>query len=824
MFNRLLAPAAIALLLATAGHPALADEVIRVADVPRDQYQQMHEMGDFWSVDSKTGEVVMYVSERQRAAIEALGYEVRLDEARMRSLEYARSIDAEAWERSGVGGIPGFACYRTVDETKTDLSAMAAQRPELARWESIGETWREANGETGGDELYALVLGNQNSPHEQPPFVLMAAQHARELTTAETATRFAEWLFDNYDTDPTARWLLDHREIHIIAQQNPDGRREVEEGQNMWRKNSNLNACPSGTTGVDLNRNSDYNFGKPESSGIACDQDYRGSEPHSEPETQAIQNHMHQVFEQHRPGSPDDLPTDPAPADAQGLFISLHSFSEFILFPWEGSGSGAENRAPNHDQLAWLGRRFGFFTGYEVGREVIWYQAGGTTTDYAYGEFGVAAYTYEIGTAFQESCDTFENELWPDLLESLIYAAKATARPYQAPSGPDVVDPLGVVNTQDDTLHLSGVLDDTRFDRGGASEGPSDDPVEDVVELRVSLDEPPEQAGSWFTIDPESEAPVTGFDAEIALEETITLPRLVFFQAVDSAGHVGVPEAAWLSEQIAAVSPGSLETTLTGGQSTVETVTISNIGSESLDWSAQADLPAAARDGHDPGLDETLNLSDFSLPGGGSASETVSAGIDSRGQAVGFSFEGTVANLGGSAWASDMAMTITAPDGESFTVGGYESSNPDWDFQGSGSGSAGTYSSTHIGSDIFGAEGALDEGDWAFNFQDTWEGGMDWSDVTVTLHKQEPPTCVDPAGVAWLSLDQSSGTLAPGEDEEIAVTFDAAGLDAGEYEALLCVTTSDPSAELIELGVSLQVISGDPQIFRDRFETDSAAD
>lgn len=824
MLNRLLAPAAIALLLATASHPALADEVIRVADVPRDQYQQMHEMGDFWSVDSKTGEVVMYVSERQRDAIEALGYEVRLDEARMRSLEYARSIDAEAWERSGVGGIPGFACYRTVDETKTDLAAMAAQRPELARWESIGETWREANGETGGDELYALVLGNQNSPHEQPPFVLMAAQHARELTTAETATRFAEWLFDNYDTDPTARWLLDHREIHIVAQQNPDGRREVEDGAGMWRKNSNLNACPSsGWTGIDLNRNNQYFFNGPSTSSNPCEQVYPGSAGASEPETQAMQGYMDQVFERHRPGSPGDLPTEPVPADADGLFISLHSYGNLVMFPWEGKGSGVANHSPDHEQLAWLGRRFGFFTGYQVGRAIL-YAAGGTTTDYAYGEFGVAAYTYEIGTDFQESCGTFENELWPDLRESLIYAAKATARPYQAPSGPDVIDPLGVVNSQDDTLRVSGVLDDTRFDRGGASEGPSDDPVENVVELRVSLDAPPEQAGSWYTIDPESEAPVTGFDAEITLEETISLPRLVFFQAVDSAGHVGVPEAAWLTEQIAAVSPGSLGTTLSGGQSAVETVTISNIGSESLDWSAQTDLPAAARDGHDPGLDETLNLSDFSLPGGGSASETVSAGIDSRGQAVGFSFEGTVANLGSGAWASDMAMMITAPDGASFTVGGYQSSNPDWDFQGSGSDSAGTYSSTHIGGDIFGAEGALDEGDWVFSFQDTWTGGMDWSDVTVTLHKQEPPTCVDPAGVAWLSLDQSSGTLAPGEDAQIAVTFDAAGLDAGQYEALLCVTTSDPSAELIELGVSLQVISGDPQIYRDRFEANSAAD
>lgn len=808
--------AASALLLAGASVSAQNGEVIRVHDVERESYQRLVELGDFWGVDRAGGYVSMYVDARQRAAIEALGFRTSLDARRMASLNYARSVDARAWRNAGLAGIPGYACYRTVDETKADLSTMAASRPDLARWESIGQTWLEANGEPGGDELHVLVLGNQNSPHDQAPFVLMAAQHARELTTAETATRFADWLFDHYDTDPTARWLLDHREIHIIAQQNPDGRREVENGESMWRKNSNLNACPSGPTGVDLNRNSDYFWGT-FSSASACNETYRGSAAHSEPETQAVQNYLQQVFDDQWPvGS-----SEPVPADAEGLFISLHSYGQMVMFAWEGAGSGAANHAPNHDQMAWLGRRFGFHTGYEVGRDIL-YSAGGTTPDYAYGEFGVPAYTWELGTDFHQSCSAFESAMWDDLLEALIYAAKATARPYQAPSGPDVRAAQAVWNAQTGSLTVSGIADDTRFDRNGVTESPANDPIHDIQEIRASFDLPPNLAAQSFTILPLEAASVSAFEASIDPQETLSLPRLLFFQATDSQGNTGVPEAVWVREQRAAVTPASMAVVLPAGQNVQQTLTIAHIGSSgSLNWSVQADLPAAAGDGHDPSLDETLNIADFALPGGGSASETVPAGIDTRGQVIGFTFEGSVSNLGSSAWASDMAMTITAPDSSNYTVGGYNTGNPDWDFQGSGSGSPGSYSSSHIGTDVFGQAGVGDEGDWQFVFDDTWTGGMNWSNVSVTLHKQEPPTCVDPAGVAWLGIDQTSGSLAPGEDADIVVTIDASSLDQGQYDALLCVTTDDPSAGLVEVGVTLEVVNGEPQIFLDRFEDNS---
>ena len=63
----------------------------------------------------------------------------------------------------------------------------------------------------------------------------------------------------------------------------------------MIRKNRNIHPhCTVTTGGVDLNRNYDYKFGLDEegSSQNPCQEDYRGTAPFSEPETEAIKNYV----------------------------------------------------------------------------------------------------------------------------------------------------------------------------------------------------------------------------------------------------------------------------------------------------------------------------------------------------------------------------------------------------------------------------------------------------------------------------------------------------------------------------------------------------
>ncbi|MFY0579708.1 hypothetical protein ACN28S_40550 [Cystobacter fuscus] len=59
------------------------------------------------------------------------------------------------------------------------------------------------------------------------------------------------------------------------------------------------------------------------------------------------------------------------------------------------------------------------------------YSASGSTDAFAYGQLGVAAFTFEMGGAFFESCTTFENTIVPKNMPALYYAFKAARRPYR---------------------------------------------------------------------------------------------------------------------------------------------------------------------------------------------------------------------------------------------------------------------------------------------------------------------------------------------------------------------------------------------------------
>lgn len=80
-----------------------------------------------------------------------------------------------------------------------------------------------------------------------------------------------------------------------------------------------------------------------------------------------------------------------------------------------------------------------------------------------------------------------------------------------------------------------------------------------------------------------------------------------------------------------------------------------------------------------------------------------------------------------------------------------------------------------------------------------------------------PAGCIAPGDIPWVSLAPTSGTTPAGESGEIEVTFDAAGLAHGEYEANLCIESNDPVRPLIVVPVKLTVVPADV-VFFDRFE------
>ncbi|VUD62748.1 Carboxypeptidase T [Thalassocella blandensis] len=362
-------------------------------------------------------------------------------------------------------GIPGYQCYETLEETFAAAQGFTNSYPNLAEWIDVGDSWQKTAG-LGGHDMNVLILTNKNTSGEKPILFINSAIHAREYTTAPLTLAFAEHLLQGYGTDADATWILDHHEVHMMLHTNPDGRKRAEAGS-LWRKNTNQNYCGpnSSSRGADLNRNFTFDWNVANgSSGNECAETYRGPTAGSEPETQAVEAYVRSIYADRRgPGK-----NDAAPLDTSGIHLDIHSYSELVLWPW----GDTSRPAPNATELQTLGRKFAWFNGYYPEQSVGLYPTDGTSDGVSYGELGVAAYTFELGTSFFQSCSAYENTVKPDNLPALIYAAKVVRTPYITPAGPDVYQ-LALstdVVIPGESVTLTATATDTRFSSRNGNE------------------------------------------------------------------------------------------------------------------------------------------------------------------------------------------------------------------------------------------------------------------------------------------------------------------------------------------------------------------
>jgi carboxypeptidase T len=481
-----------------------------------------------------------------RKALEQAGFRVETDaEATARVMQMQRAM-------SGDRSIAGYACYRTVEETRDDIDALAAAYPGLLAVNVIGQSWQSP-----GYALQVAVATNTSIPGPKPKLFMLSSIHAREYTPAELATRFIEDLVLGHGNDAEATWLLDHHEIHAVLQGNPDGRKRAETGL-LWRKNHNTLHCGGGNSaGVDLNRNYPFAWGQYNgSSGDACSQTFRGPASASEPETQAIINYVREQFADMR----GDGLNDPAPDHTQGMFLDIHSYSELVLWPW----GFTQALAPNGAALAKLGRRLAWFNNYTAEQAIGLYATDGTTDDFAYGDLGLPAFTFELGTAFFQDCASFENRIYPDNTAALRYAARTLDAPYRLAFGPDAFDlavaPDLVLPGQPVTVRAT--LDDSRQQtRVTGASGPVP-PVQNVQAATAWLGIPPWQSGATAVA---MQADDGSFDspreiASTAIDTSGLAPgtHLLFVQGRDADGNDGAPNAAFV-EVIAAENAVQLQ-------------------------------------------------------------------------------------------------------------------------------------------------------------------------------------------------------------------------------------------------------------------------
>ena len=432
------------------------------------------------------------------------------------------------------------------------------------------------------------------------------------------------------------------------------------------------------------------------------------------------------------------------------------------------------------------------------------------------------------------------------------------------PSDPAAESVLTISDT------ASGAVGDYTLEITGESNGPEFDPVTKTINLGLTLDE---SLGAPNLLSPGNDSTDTALRPDFewagipgAADYTLQVATdadfndLVIDSVVESAefvpdvdlatgtdyywriqGNNACGNGEWSAVfefqtrfmPVAQVMPASFDLTLDTGEVLTETLSIANVGTGSLVWALDTDAIEAAAPGlfnHDPTLDESFALPDFVAEGGDNppvVEFTIEPGVDTSGDVVGVSFEGMAAGITGElSWASDTCMMVEAPDGTVFAAGGFSSEGPiaacnnsvSWDFQGGASDEDGTYSSVH--DDVLNPPQA-DDGEWSVRFVNYWvdigAADISWSDVTLTLHKQPLPVCLEnTADVPWLTVSPMNGSIAEGDNVEVIVEVDGSQTGGGTVEGFICITTNDVDQPLLILPVNAQVTG--PIIFEDHFE------
>jgi carboxypeptidase T len=529
---------------------------------------------DIWEVHPTTeigtgpGYVVAAVSLGQQSWLQSLGYRIELDLEKTSLIQApAAALDPRYYYFDDfVYNSNGLYMVDFLQETTTAY-------PEITELLDIGNAWGADHGLHPRD-IWIMRITNEDPQYDditdKPTFFLFANIHAREDTTPEMAIRYIKYLTEGYldqggyGIDPDVTWLVNHHVAYVMVSMNPDGHELNEIDTSLgywgWRKNvDNDDGCSdSSTWGVDLNRNSSFYWALGEgSSGSPCSDTYRGPSAASEPETIAFQEFATGIFTDWN-GDNANNQIVPSPDNASGIFITLHSYADDVLWPF-GFSPGA---APNNAQLRTIGRKLADITGTLVPTGYVGYATDGTSDDWVYGHFGIAAFTYEIGPDYgicggfhpsydcQDGTGSASRNFWAEMSPSFIYANKIAATPYITAYGPDAinlaVNPISVPGGQ--PVDLSASLIDQRY---------LSDLLEPIMAAEYFLDAPGAD-GTGISMSPvDGTWGETSEDAHATLKTTgLSVGRhYVLVHGKNEAGVWGPFTAVFL--EITAAEPGA---------------------------------------------------------------------------------------------------------------------------------------------------------------------------------------------------------------------------------------------------------------------------
>ena len=528
-----------------------------------DDTNQLHvlsEITQLWQVNTTQKFTILKIEDDQMFnKIKALGLDIRLDNKLQKKYYTENEKLSPGYQFHGGNTINGYSCYSTVEGTFARMETLVNDNPSMAEIIDIGDSWEKTTNQNNGYDLKVLKITNQNIVVDKPIVFITSAIHAREYTTAELTTRFAEYLLSQYETNSDVRWMLDHQEVQLLLHTNPDGRKKAEAGV-LWRKNTNNNYCShdSNRIGADLNRNYPFLW---QSGGDQCVENYPGASAQSEPEIESVINHITNIYNDRR----GNLLSDPAPEDTAGVFLDIHSFGQVVMWPW----GLTTNDNPNSSQYEAFGRRVALYNGYtpEPITDFTNSIVKGGSVDTSYGDLGVASLAFEIGTQFFEECDLFESTVFPSNLEALLYITRVARTPYITPQGPDIEElnlyPNHVLPNQNFTI--AGIANEDRYNHSHGIQA-----FDEVQQIDLYIDDLPwlqQNAQSLAASDGSFDSSVESFNSDINSNQLSVGQHSIYTVARDSNNIDGAVYSKFLNvvdESTVGTVSGTVTDAITG--------------------------------------------------------------------------------------------------------------------------------------------------------------------------------------------------------------------------------------------------------------------
>jgi len=231
--------------------------------------------------------------------------------------------------------------YWTVEQIDAAVELLAATKPNLCQRVRLIDS-------VEGRPIHALRLRAGGGTNRRG-VLIVGGMHAREMMNPDAIVELAYDLVRAYSSNSelsygqSAVWsaldvrvMMETLDIWMLPLANPDGRYYVQHAlaNRMWRMNRRDNPDTS-CDGVDVNRNCDFMW-RVTGPTTVCDpcsptQGFVGSLPFSEPESQNIKL----MCDSHR----------------IDVFADVHSYSNWVLYPWGHARTQTGNSVPNFTDL-----------------------------------------------------------------------------------------------------------------------------------------------------------------------------------------------------------------------------------------------------------------------------------------------------------------------------------------------------------------------------------------------------------------------------------------------------------------------------------------